>query len=64
MLNNLGVATAGILQAAIGISLGINLVLNPLNGLLLTPLVNRKLLTAVKFKKRNGSKKNSCWRSR
>ena len=49
VLNNLGVATAGILQAAIGISLGINLVLNPLNGLLLTPLVNRKIADSSKI---------------
>ena len=49
VLNNLGVATAGILQAAIGISLGINLVLNPLNGLLLTPLVNRKIADGSKI---------------
>ena len=49
VLNNLGVATAGILQAAIGISLGINLVLNPLNGLLLTPLVNRTITDSSKF---------------
>jgi enterobacterial common antigen flippase len=43
VLESLGIATAGLLQAAIGISLAINLVLNPLNGLLLTPLVNRKM---------------------
>jgi len=48
-LDNLGVATAGILQAAIGISLGINVVLNPLNGLLLTPLVNRRLADSRKL---------------
>jgi O-antigen/teichoic acid export membrane protein len=49
VLDNLGAATAGILQAAIGISLGVNLVLNPLNGLLLTPLVNRTLSASSKF---------------
>ena len=49
VLDNLGVATAGILQAAIGISLGINVVLNPLNGLLLTPLVNRTISDSRKF---------------
>jgi PST family polysaccharide transporter len=49
VLDNLGVATAGILQAAIGISLGINVVLNPLNGLLLTPLVNRRLADSRKL---------------
>src|SRR5262249_49876671 len=40
---NLGTATAGMLQAAIGISVAINLVLNPLNGLLLTPVGKRML---------------------
>jgi PST family polysaccharide transporter len=43
VLESFGIATAGLLQAAIGISLAINLVLNPLNGLLLTPLVNRMI---------------------
>ena len=43
VLEHLGEATAGFLQALIGISLAINLLLNPLNGLLLTPLVNRKI---------------------
>jgi O-antigen/teichoic acid export membrane protein len=43
VLENFGVAAAGVLQAAIGISLAINLLLNPLNGLLLTPLLNRVL---------------------
>jgi len=49
VLDNFGTATAGILQAAIGISLAINLVLNPLNGLLLTPLVNRMLADGRKL---------------
>jgi O-antigen/teichoic acid export membrane protein len=48
-LHSLGIAAAGILQAAIGVSLAINLLLNPLNGLLLTPLVNRTLADSNKF---------------
>jgi antigen flippase len=50
VLQNFGVATAGYLQAAIGISLTINLVLNPLNGLVLTPLVNRTLAKSAKHR--------------
>ena len=49
VLENLGAATAGVLQAAIGISLAINLVLNPLNGLLLTPVLNRMLPDSKKL---------------
>jgi PST family polysaccharide transporter len=48
ILENFGEATAGVLQAAIGISLAVNLVLNPLNGLLLLPLVNRTLIHSKK----------------
>ena len=43
VLDNFGAATAGMLQAAVGISLAVNLILNPLNGLVLTPLVNRMI---------------------
>jgi PST family polysaccharide transporter len=43
VLQNYGAPAAGHLQAAMGISLTINLVLNPLNGLILIPLVNRTL---------------------
>jgi antigen flippase len=50
VLENFGVATAGLLQAAIGISLAINLVLNPLNGLVLTPLVNRMIAQTTKHR--------------
>src|SRR5262245_20293094 len=49
VLDNFGVATAGILQAAIGISVGVHLMLTPLYGLLLTPLVNRTLADNTKF---------------
>jgi O-antigen/teichoic acid export membrane protein len=58
MLSNFGPTGAGLLQAALGISLAINLVLNPLNGLVLTPFVNRVLddskkhLEAVRFQKK------------
>ncbi len=50
VLEDYGVATAGLLQAAIGISLTINLVLNPLNGLVLTPLVNRMIAQTTKHR--------------
>jgi len=50
VLDNFGEATAGLLQAAIGISLAINLVLNPLNGLLLTPRLNRMLAESEKHR--------------
>jgi antigen flippase len=50
VLENFGVVTAGLLQAAMGISLAINLVLNPLNGLLFTPLVNRGLSASDKLR--------------
>jgi O-antigen/teichoic acid export membrane protein len=43
VLTYFGEAEAGILQAAIAISMAINLVLNPANGLFLTPLMNRKI---------------------
>jgi PST family polysaccharide transporter len=43
VLDHFGEATAGFLQALIGISLAMTFVLSPLNGLLLAPLVNRTL---------------------
>jgi O-antigen/teichoic acid export membrane protein len=50
VLERFGEASAGLLQAAIGISLAINLILNPLNGLLLTPRVNRALAESEKHR--------------
>ena len=50
VLDNFGEATAGLLQAAIGISLAILLVLSPLNGLLLTPRLNRMLAESEKHR--------------
>src|SRR5262249_48058470 len=50
VLQNFGEAAAGHLQAAIGISLTINLMLSPLNGLILTPLVNRTLAKSTKHR--------------
>jgi len=41
VFGSLGAESAGILQAAIGISLAVNMLLNPVNGLLLTPHMNR-----------------------
>src|SRR5262249_15836153 len=64
VLDNFGAATAGILQAAIGISLGVHLILSPLYGLLLTPLVNRTLADNTKLKETHKFLKNSYWRSR
>ena len=50
MLDNFGEAAAGLLQAVIGISLAILLVLSPLNGLLLTPRLNRMLAESEKHR--------------
>jgi antigen flippase len=50
VLESLGIETAGFLQAAIGISLAINLVLGSLNGLVLAPLVNRMLAESKKHR--------------
>jgi len=48
MLDHFGAVTAGLLQSVIGISLAVGLLLNPLNGLLFTPFVNRMVLAAEK----------------
>jgi O-antigen/teichoic acid export membrane protein len=49
ILTHFGQAQAGLLQAAIAIGLAVNLVLNPVNGLLLTPVMNRDISKAEKF---------------
>lgn len=43
VLNDGGEAEAGLLQAAIALAAAINLLLNPANGLYLTPLLNRDI---------------------
>jgi enterobacterial common antigen flippase len=50
VLDNIGAAAAGLLQAALGISLAINLVLYPLNALLLMPLLNRTIAPSLKYR--------------
>ena len=50
VLKNYGEANAGLLQAAIALSLAIGLVLNPANGLFLTPIMNRNIEKAEKIK--------------
>lgn len=58
VLKNYGEAQAGLLQAVIALSLAIGMVLNPANGLFLTPIMNRniskeeKLHAASEFGKR------------
>ena len=58
ILSNFGEAEAGLLQGAIVLSVAIGMVLNPANGLYLTPLMNRgtetkeKLVTAVEFQRK------------
>lgn len=58
VLKNYGEADAGILQAAIALSLAIGLVLNPANGLFFTPIMNRsidkteKIDAAIEFEKK------------
>lgn len=49
VLMNFGEATAGLLQGAIAIALGIGMVLNPVNGLYLTPIMNRTISKVEKF---------------
>ncbi len=49
ILTHFGETQAGLLHAAIAISLAVNLVLNPVNGLLLTPAMNRDIPKAEKF---------------
>lgn len=43
VLGAMGVSAAGLLQSAYALALSINLVLNPTNGLYLTPIMNRDL---------------------
>ena len=50
VLENFGETSAGLLQAAIGISMAISLSLSPLNNLLLTPFVNRVLAAHNKYR--------------
>lgn len=58
VFDRFGAVHAGWLQAAIGLSLAINMMLNPLNGLLLTPVVNRdipveeKLVATLEFQRK------------
>lgn len=58
VLHSRGEAEAGLLQSALAISLALGLILNPMNGLFLTPLVNRdiprrdKMKAAIDFQKR------------
>jgi len=58
VLKYAGEAEAGLLQAVMAIGLSINLVLNPANGLFLTPIMNRniskaeKVRTAIEFQKK------------
>ena len=57
-LTNYGEESAGFLQAAIALSLALGMILNPANGLYLTPIMNRdiakeeKIKAAVEFEKR------------
>jgi PST family polysaccharide transporter len=58
ILEGFGEAEAGLLQAALAIALAVGLVLNPTNGLFLTPMVNRsitndeKLAAVAEFQKK------------
>lgn len=58
VLKNYGEASAGLLHAAIALSLAIGLALNPANGLYLTPIMNRniekgkKITAAIEFEKK------------
>jgi PST family polysaccharide transporter len=50
VLTRYGEAEAGFMQAAIGLSAALNSILNPLNGLYLTPIVNRDIPKNEKLK--------------
>lgn len=58
VLKNYGEADAGLLQAGIALSLAVGLVMNPANGLYLTPIMNRniekseKISAAIEFEKK------------
>lgn len=49
VLDGYGEAMTGLLQAAIALGLALNMVLNPANGLYLTPILNRDLPVAEKL---------------
>jgi O-antigen/teichoic acid export membrane protein len=49
ILSNFGEAQTGLLQSVLALSGAINLVLNPANGLYLTPMLNRDLPRATKI---------------
>jgi antigen flippase len=50
ILSTYGEAEAGLLQSALAIGLALSQVLNPVNGLYLTPIMNRRLEPAEKFR--------------
>jgi O-antigen/teichoic acid export membrane protein len=50
ILNTYGESAAGLLQALVAIAASIGLVLNPANGLFLTPLMNRDIPAAEKMR--------------
>lgn len=50
ILSNYGETEAGLLQGALAISIAIGMVLNPANGLYLTPIMNRNIPPAEKIK--------------
>jgi O-antigen/teichoic acid export membrane protein len=58
VFNNYGESTTGLLQAAIALAASINMLLNPANGLYLTPYLNRdipvrdKLAIALEFQRK------------
>ena len=49
VLRNFGEMEAGLLQGAIGVAIAMGMVLNPVNGLYLTPIMNRRLGKESKF---------------
>lgn len=58
VLRSVGEAQTGLMQAAIGLATALNLVLNPANGLYLTPMMNRagdvsqKISAAIEFQRK------------
>lgn len=50
ILSNYGEADAGLLQGALALSIAIGMVLNPANGLYLTPIMNRNIPQEEKIK--------------
>jgi O-antigen/teichoic acid export membrane protein len=49
VLHNFGEMQAGLLQGAIAVAIAMGLVLNPINGLYLTPIMNRNIGKEAKF---------------